>query len=349
MTNKLNIPNKANLRVYWDDKPENYSREDRNKVRNYFARKYNIDKGSINVIFRPVKKDKDGNMVALTGVGLENVMDINYQHQLFKEWLKREEKSVNFDRIIALDKKVNDAINFNDEEFNFRSWSLKYLVINNFLSFGEDNKIHYSKLKGINVVTSLPANTGGKTSFTVDALLFLFFGITTKTDRNEDIFNKYSDKNELSVRGIIEIESNDFIIERMMTRSAKRDGTGYNIKNSVNYYEILPDGEEKLLDGKDAVETTQRIIDTIGTESDFMTTILATANNLEDLIETQATARGKLLNRFIGLEIIEQKELAARNMYNTFAKTMKSNQYNIINLNNEIDEHNENIKNIELI
>jgi DNA repair exonuclease SbcCD ATPase subunit len=185
------------------------------------------------------------------------------------------------------------------------------------------------------------------TTFTIDALLFLFFGVTTKTDRNEDIFNKFSDKNELSVRGIVEIESNDFIIERLMSRSAKRDGTGYTIKNTVNYYEILPDGEEKLLDGKDAIETTKKIVDTIGTESDFMTTILATGDNLTDLIETQSTARGKLLNRFIGLEIIEEKEQAARTMYNTFAKTMKSNQYSIINLSGEIDDHNETIKDIE--
>jgi hypothetical protein len=162
MANKLEIPSKANIRVYWDDKPENYSREERNKVRNYFSKKYNIDKGSINVIFRPVKTDTNGNTVPLTGVGIENVMDINYQHQLFKEWLKREEKVVDFNRLLALDKKVNDMIDFKEEEFNYRTWSLKYLVINNFLSFGEDNKIHYSKLKGINIVTSEPKNMGGK-------------------------------------------------------------------------------------------------------------------------------------------------------------------------------------------
>ena len=181
------------------------------------------------------------------------------------------------------------------------------------------------------------------TTFSIDSLLFLFFGTTSKSDKNEDIFNQFSGKNELSVRGLIDITGDDFIIERLMTRSPKRDGTGYTIKNTVNYYEVLPDGEEKLLDGKDGVETTQRIIETIGTESDFMTTIIATGKNLEDLIDTQATARGKLLTRFIGLEIIEQKEQAVRDMYNAFSKTMKSNHYNIIDLGNEVNEHGENI------
>lgn len=340
---KIQIPSKASLRVYWDDKPENYSRGDISKIRNYFANKYGVSKHLINVIFRPVKKDKDGNTIEITGSGIENIMDINYQHQLFKEWITRENKVVDFDRLLALDKKVNESIQFKSNEFNYRSWNLKYLLLDNFLCFGEQNKIPFDKLNGINVITSEPLNQGGKTTFSIDALLFLFFGSTTKTDKNEDIFNKFSGKNELTVRGVIEINGDDYIIERIMIRTPKRDGTGYTIKNNVSYYSILPDGEEIPLDGKDGIETTQMIINTIGTESDFMTTILATAQNLEDLVETQATARGKLLTRFIGLEIIEQKEESARAMYNAFAKTMKSNLYNIIDLTNEVSEHEENI------
>ena len=91
---EITIPNKSSLRVYWDDKPEKYSREDRNKVRNYFSNKYGVPKNSINVIFRPVKKDKDGNVIQLTGVGIDNIMDVNYQHKLFKEWIEREQKVV---------------------------------------------------------------------------------------------------------------------------------------------------------------------------------------------------------------------------------------------------------------
>jgi DNA repair exonuclease SbcCD ATPase subunit len=343
---KVNIPNNAKIRVYWDDKAENYSRENRNRIRGYFANKYGVSRNSINVIFRPVKKDKDGNVIEMTGIGIDNIMDISYQHQLFKEWLERENKKVDFNRLLALDKKVNNAIDFNQNELNYRSWSLKSLMINNFLCFGENNMIPFTKLNGINVVTSEPLNQGGKTTFSIDAVLFLFFGNTTKTDKNEDIFNQFTDKKELMVRGVVEIDSDEYVIERRMTRSAKRDGSGYNIKNYVTYYEILPDGEEKELEGKDGTETTKKIVDIIGTEKDFMTTILATSKNLEDLIETQATARGKLLTRFIGLEIIEQKERAARDMYNEFKKKMKSNVYNLIDLSNEVEEHKERIESV---
>lgn len=347
--NRIKIPGKAKIRVYWDDRPENYSREEINKIKNQFANVYGINRNSVNVIFRPIKKDKNGNIIQTTGIGIDNIMDINYQHQLFKEWLKRENKNVDFERLVNLDKRVNEAINFKSDEFNFKSWNLKHLVIDNFLCFGDNNTVNFDKLKGINVITSEPLNQGGKTSFSIDALSFLFFGTTTKTDKNEDIFNQYSDKNQLIVRGMIEIEGDEFVIERNMKRSAKRDGTGYTIKNEVKYYEILPDGEEKELEGEHAPETTKKIINSIGSESDFMTTILATANNLEELVETQATARGKLLTRFIGLEIIEEKEKAVRTMYNDFAKKMKSNLYNIIDLTNEIEEHNSNIETVETV
>lgn len=340
---RIKVAPKAQLYVYWSDLPEKYSREDRNKVRNYFASKYNVPKNNINVIFQPLKLNEKGEKIEITGAGIDNILDVNYQQQLFKQWIEREKKTVDFDRLLALDAKVNESINFSENTFTHRTWSLKQLAINNFLCFGENVNIPFTKLRGLSMVTSEPKNMGGKTSFSIEALLFLFFGTTTKTDRNEDIFNRYSDKDILSVRGLIDIDGDEYIIERVMTRSAKRDGTGYTIKNTLNYYEILPDGEEKLLDEEHAPATTKKIVDSIGSENDFMTTILATADNLSDLIETQATARGKLLNRFIGLEVIEQKEAAVRAMYNAFAKTMKSNTYNIIDLQHEIDEHNENI------
>ena len=38
-TNNQMISPYAKIKVYWDDKPENYSKEAKNKVRSYFASK----------------------------------------------------------------------------------------------------------------------------------------------------------------------------------------------------------------------------------------------------------------------------------------------------------------------
>ena len=47
-------------------------------------------------------------------------------------------------------------------------------------------------------------------------------------------------------KGMIEIDGHEFIIERKLKRTAKKTGE-WTVVSKVNYYEILPDGEEKML------------------------------------------------------------------------------------------------------
>jgi len=336
--NKTLVSPYSKIKVYWDDRPENYSKEGLTKVRNYFANKYGVQKNNINVVYRPVKFNAKGDAIEITGAGIENIMDISYQRALMKEVITRDGKIVDFDRIIALDDKVNGELNVDLTASQHRTWSIKWLMIDNFLSFGEQNYIPFNKLKGLTVVNSVPANQGGKTTFTIDAIKFLLHGTTTKTNTNEQIFNTYSDKNELIVRGMIDIEGEETIIERKMRRSAKKGG-GWNVTNKVNYYKILPDGEEEELNDEDAKKTTLSLKETIGSEKDFELLVLATEKNLDDLIGLTTTESGKVLTRLIGLEILELKEAAARTMYNEFAKKKKSNEYDVITLGNDIIDH----------
>jgi len=343
----VNIPKGAKIKVYWDDTPENYSREAKNRVQKYFAKKYGVDKNNIQVEYRPVKMGKNGKLIQIDGASIENIMDTAYQRELFKEWLTRNNKTVNIERLYALDDKVNGELNSDDDESNHKRWSIKWLTINNFLSFGENNFFPTSKFKGLTVVNSIPENQGGKTTLTVDTIKYLLFGKTTKTDKNEEVFNLHSENNELTVRGMIEIDGDDeIIIERNMKRTKNKSG-GWTIKNVVNYYRILPDGEEELLNDEDATKTTKKIRETIGTEKDFELVVLATARNLDDLIDFTSGESGKLLTRFIGLDIIERKEEIVRKMYNEFSKGMKSNLYDVITLTEEIDTNNENISKLK--
>jgi len=332
----------SKIKVYWDDAPHNYSKENKNKIRNYFANKYGVNKNNINVVYRPVKRSANGDLIEITGAGIENIMDINYQRALMKELIDRDGKNVDFNRILALDDKVNGELNVDLNEVQHRHWNVKWVMVNNFLSFGEDNYFPFSKLRGLTVVNSIPANQGGKTTLTIDAMKFLLHGSTTKTDTNEQIFNQYSDNNELTVRGMIDIEGEEIIIERKMKRTAKKGG-GWTVVNKVNYYELLPDGEEKALNEEDATRTTKKIKESIGSEKDFEMLVLATEKNLDDLIGLTTTESGKVLTRLIGLEILEMKEAAVRTMYNEFAKKKKSNEFDVITLNEEIDDHNDKI------
>lgn len=339
---QLKISPYSKIKVYWDDRPENYSKEAKNRIRNHFAKKYGVNKNNIDVIYRPVKFTENGDIIEIDGASIENIMDVNYQRELMREWIKRENKTVDFDRIIKLDEKVSAELNLEDSQQQHKSWTIKWIRLDNFLSFGDDNFVPFNKLKGLTVVNSLPANQGGKTTLTIDALKFLLHGNTTKTDKNEQVFNSFRDKNELVVRGMINIGGEEVIIERKMKRSAKRGG-GWTITNKVNYYELLPDGEEKELNEEDATRTTNKIRETVGSEKDFEMLVLATERNLDDLIGLTTTESGKVLTRLIGLEVIEMKEAIVRKMYNEFDKKKKSNDYDIITLTTDIEAHNEKI------
>jgi len=70
-----------------------------------------------------------------------------------------------------------------------------------------------------------------------------------------------------------------------------------------------------------------------------MLTIVSTAKNLEDLLETKPTQRGRLLTKFIGLEVIEKKEDINKGMMSNFKSKMKSNVYNTKQLELDIEEN----------
>ena len=84
----INVPPNGKIKVYWDDKPENYSRDSRNRVRKYFAKKYGIPTQNVNVIYRPVKVNKAGETIKIEGGTLDNIMSVPYQRELFKEWFQ---------------------------------------------------------------------------------------------------------------------------------------------------------------------------------------------------------------------------------------------------------------------
>ena len=337
--NKLvDVPTKAQIRVDWQDYPENRTIESVSRVKTYFSEKYGVPKTSIKINFIPILKNNAGKVIDLSDGIIDNIMDTAYQRGLFREWLKLNEVTVDYDRLCRLDDKINEVlINQEEEDIRYRRWGIKKLWVNNFLSFGDDNEIEYKNLNGLTVVNSLPANQGGKTIFTIDSLLFLFFGKTTKTETNVEIFNTFRDGNEVIVGGHIEIDGDEYVIERKLTRKQSKNGD-YKVSAKLDFYRILSDGTEENLEGEQRRETDKLISDTIGSYDDFMLTIVSTAKNLEDLMETKPTQRGRLLTKFIGLEVIEKKEDINKSLMSDFKSKMKSNVYNTKELELEIED-----------
>lgn len=343
MSKKLDIETLDNpyVQVIWEDAPENFTQERIRSVKQYFIKKYSTT--NVNVI---TKVKTSGDIQQTIDVSV-NIMDKNYQKELVKSYLESKDLSKYFDEVSNIDLAVENKMIANEIEITpFQRWYIKKIEFSNFLSYGENQVMDFDKCHGITVVESDPPNFGGKTVLTVDLLLFLFFNTTTKTQKAEEIFNRFSDKNKVSVRGEIIIDGEEYIIARNIERKKAKSGE-WNVKTELDFFKRLADGQLQNFTGEQRRETEEFIKKSIGEIDDFLMTILTTATNLEDLLDSKPTARGQVLSRFLGLEFLKKKEEAAKEIYSEFSKGMLSNVYNTETLKQDITELQQNIETLD--
>ena len=320
------------VQVVWEDTPENFTQEKLKSVKAYFQKKYSTT--IVNVITKLKKTEEVQDNVDVT----INIMDENYQHDLIKSILQSKSQENLYEDILKIDSAVNNKmIAEQDEIASFKKWYIKKIEFSNFLSYGENQHINFEKLGGITVIESDPPNFGGKTVLSVDLLMFLFFNTTTKTNKAEEIFNRYSDKDKVSVRGEIVIDGEDYIIVRELERKKSKSGE-WNVKTELDFFKKFPDGSLVKFTGEQRRETEKFIKTSIGSYEDFLMTILTTGTNLEDLLDAKPTARGQVLSRFLGLDFLKRKEETGKEIYSEFSKSMISNIYNTETLKNENEE-----------
>jgi DNA repair exonuclease SbcCD ATPase subunit len=331
------------IKVTWEDVPENFTPEKIRRVKTYFQEKY---KGkSVQVITKSLSNINNTRLESLEVT--DNILDHQYQKKLMKDFIKDNKIQVKWELVDRLDNKVNTQIDkLNENKVRYNKWFIKRVEFSNFLSFGDDNVIDFSGLDGITVIESTPRNFGGKSTSTVDLLMFLFFNSTTKTKTNAEIFNRFTDKDEVSVKGEITIDGDDYIIERKTSRKKTKVGD-YTVTNKLEFYKRKEDGTMENLSGEQRRETESFIASAIGTEEDFLSTILTTGYNLEELIESKPTARGQILTKFMGLESLKVKEEIAKEIYNDWSKKLVSNTYNKAQLEIDIETYKSSISNSE--
>ena len=343
MSTKIDVESLENpyIQVKWEDTPENFTQERIKSVKQYFQKKYNST--NINVITK-VKTTDDTQQTIDVSV---NIMDKNYQKELIKSMLESKGQEQYYDQVIGIDSAVENRMAANDVEVTpFKKWHIKKIEFSNFLSYGENQVIDFDLCNGITVVESDPPNFGGKTVLTVDLLLFLFFNTTTKTQKAEEIFNRFTDKNTVVVKGDIIIDGEEYIIARKIERKKSKAGE-WNVKTDLEFFKKLADGQLQNFTGEQRRETENFMKTSIGSMDDFLMTIVTTASNLEDLLEAKPTARGQVLSRFLGLEFLKKKEEVGKEIYSEFSKGMLSNVYNTESLKQDNDTSNEEIKRLK--
>jgi DNA repair exonuclease SbcCD ATPase subunit len=326
------------IQVIWEDTPENFTQERIKSVKQYFMKKYSST--NINVITKVKTSDEDSMQTIDVSV---NIMDKNYQTELVKTYLESKGQEQYFDQLMNIDLAVENRMLANEVEVTpFKRWYIKKIEFDNFLSYGQNQVIDFDKCNGITVVESDPPNFGGKTVLTVDLLLFLFFNTTTKTQKAEEIFNRFTDVNKVSVKGDITIDGEDYVIVRQIERKKSKAGE-WNIKTELEFFKKLADGQLQNFTGEQRRETENFMKKSIGSMEDFLMTIVTTASNLEDLLDAKPTARGQVLTRFLGLEFLKKKEETGKELYSEFSKGMISNVYNTESLKQDNETSGEEI------
>ena len=330
------------IQVVWEDLPENFTQDKIKSVKHYFSKKYNTT--NVNVL----TKAKTTNTEETQSVDVSvNITDTNYQLGLIKQFLENRGLFSNLDDVLTINRIVeNKILEKQEETTQFKKWYIKNIEFSNFLSYGENQKLDFEKLNGIVVVESDPPNFGGKTVLSVDLLMFLFFNETTKTTKAEEIFNRFTTKDKVHVKGEVSIDGEDYVIVRNIERKMSKKGE-WNVKTELDFFKKLSDGSLQNFTGEQRRETEAFIKSSIGTKEDFLMTILTTASNLEELLEAKPTARGQVLSRFMGLEFLKKKEEVAKEVYGDFSKSKMSNVYSSQQLKDDIISSEEKIKEIK--
>lgn len=350
MNRKVEIGKKGKVVVKWKVLPIDYSVDAKNDIISKVAEKYAIDKDRVSVEPVFIKKDENGNESPFTNEVITNIQDPAFQQKLFKEFIDLKEiKDYDFDTILSIDESINNKIDYEQYTSNKR-YTIKWIKWSNFMSYGSDNFFDFTKIKGLTLLTSEPANQGGKTSFCLDLFRFLLFGKVTSRESDwtlSKVFNSYLPEcTEVNVEGCINIDGQDYVIKRTVTRPALKKRTEKSkVSQKVSYYKVVNDTYIALEDddsdnGMSTTETNKIIKESIGNERDFDLMICVDADNLKGLISLKDTERGRLMARWIGLLPLEEKDKIARETFNKeIIPSLKMNMYSKDELNAIIEEN----------
>jgi DNA repair exonuclease SbcCD ATPase subunit len=347
----LDIRKKGKVKIHWKVSPYDYSEEKEKDIAYAFSKKYGVPMDRITVTSDFINQDGSEFSEIMKDESIESIQDPAFHKKLYKEYLRINKiEDYNEEILQSIEDEVNAKIDYKGYESK-RRYSIKWIRWSNFQSYGNDNSFDFSSLKGLVLLNGEPANQSGKTTFAVDLIHFLLFGKSSKAKVQEEIFNKYlPDETNVTVKGCIEIDGEQYIIERVLSRPKKERRTSKSkVTQKVGYYHVIKgtDDVEELDDYvesetmEDTRKTNKVIKESIGREDDFDQMMCITGSNLDSLIDEKPTERGRLFSRWIGLLPIEEKDVVAREMFNTSIKpSLLSNQYDKPTLLQEIEAYN---------
>lgn len=318
-----------------------FNEQKKASLRKEIAKKYGLPLSNVEVHFKPITVTETGERISLVGDIRNNVQDAGHQKNMMKHYIQlKEYTDIDWNDIDTIDNQVNDFVDF-DQYSKYKNYKFKYVKWSNYLSYGEDNYFDFSNLHGLVLLNSEPANQGGKTTFAIDLLRFALFGKADKSPNLDSVFNSFlPEATQVMVEAGIEIEGEDYVIRRTVTRSALKKRTAKSkCTQKLEYFKKFGDNLELIENcEEESVQQTNNIIrEAIGNADDYDLVISATSYTLGDLLRMGQTDKGRLFSRWLGLMSIEKKEEIAKKLWkDNHATKLLSNTYNKKTLEEEI-------------
>ena len=283
------IPNKPRMRVRVKDTSQSQLKKILSEIR--VGRK--VQEIAIQKVITD-KKDYSGG----SNIILQNVRDVGFQNKLIEDFLS--ERYVVSDDHLEVIRNINNDINQKlGTSVGMKNviWKPKTFEFSNMFSYGTNNIIDFSQMKGAYGIFA--PNASGKSSLW-DALSFCIFDKCSRTNKAVDVLN-YS-KSTFNCKFNFEMNGIDYFIERVGKKSPKR-GT---VKVDVNFYRINEDGDTESLNGEERRDTNSIIRQYVGSYDDFILTAMSNQSNSSGFIEKSQKERKELLAQFLDMDVFEQ-------------------------------------------
>ena len=288
------MPSKARLRV----RVANTSATELKKALAIIHEKYGVHEMSVTRTDTIYSNDRVRNK----SISVGDINSTDVQFDLIRDYLN-DNHIVSEDVLIKI-KNINESLNQvipEEEVYRNVNWKLKKFEFSNMFSYGENNKVDFTKLNGI--VGMFAPNAAGKSSL-LDALSFCLFDTCRRAFKAENVLN--NKKGDFFCKVNFEIDGQDYHIERV----AKKQRKG-NVKVDVDFYTIDDIGEKVSMNGDQRRTTDANIRKVIGSYDDFILTSLSSQIKNSVFIEKTQKEKKMLLAQFMGLEIFDKLWVSA--------------------------------------
>jgi hypothetical protein len=290
ITYPSNMPKNARVRLFTGEMDTTEVK----KLITTLRSKYNIIEMSVN----KNRKPSNVNTSTIQSHDVLDLTNVSLQNTLINDWLTQKHSTLDdtvLKAIEQINKDLNSKIVHDDQSRNIH-WRPLVFKFSNMFSYGEDNEINFSDMKGLYGIFA--ANASGKSSI-MDALMFCLYDKTPRAFKGDHILNNRKDS--FTCELTFEINHETFGIKRVGTR--KKNG---DVKVDASFWKILPDGSQQNLNGEDRRDTNANIRSYVGTYEDFVMTALSSQNSNALFIDKSHSERKDLLIQFMGLNIFDK-------------------------------------------